>query len=60
MTSIIVSQLYDGNFSLLNFTLKRAQRLLADAKGIGNPGPVLVQQINDLGRALRQSIYHYG
>ena len=35
---------------------QRAQRLLADAKGIGNPGPVLVQQISDLGRALRQSI----
>ena len=33
----------------------QAQRLLADAKGIGNPGPVLTQQIGALDRALRQS-----
>ena len=33
----------------------QAQRLLADAKGIGNPGPVLIQQISALDRALRQS-----
>ena len=33
----------------------QAQRLLADAKSIGNPGPVLSQQISALDRALRQS-----
>jgi hypothetical protein len=32
-----------------------AQRLLADASGIANPGPLLTQQIADLNKALQQS-----
>ena len=33
----------------------QAQRLLADAKGIGNPGPLLIRQISALDQALSQS-----
>ena len=32
-----------------------AQRLLADASGIANPGPLLTQQIADLNKALQKS-----
>lgn len=38
-----------------NGDYNQAQQLLADAKSIGNPGPVLSQQISALDRALRQS-----
>ena len=34
---------------------KKAQRLLADARGIANPGPLLQSQIADLDRVLKQS-----
>lgn len=34
---------------------KKAQRLLADARGIASPGPILQKQIADLDRVLKQS-----